>query len=113
MPVAERGRSLSGGQRQAIGLARVLVREPKILFLDEPSSAMDTATERTLVANLRRELEPGTTLLISTHRDGLLELVDRLIVFESGHVIIDGPKDEVLARLREATRTPTIVKAAG
>ncbi len=113
MPVAERGRSLSGGQRQAIGLARVLIREPKILFLDEPSSAMDTATERTLVANLRRELEPGTTLLISTHRDGLLELVDRLIVFESGRVILDGPKDEVLARLREATRTPTIVKAAG
>lgn len=113
MPVAERGRSLSGGQRQAIGLARVLIREPKVLFLDEPSSAMDTASERVLVANLKRELTTGTTLLISTHRDGLLELVDRLLVFEGGCIIADGPKDEVLARLREATRTPVIVKAAG
>lgn len=113
MPVAERGRSLSGGQRQAIGLARVLIREPKVLFLDEPSSAMDTASERMLVANLKRELTSDTTLLISTHRDGLLELVDRLLVFEGGRIIADGPKDEVLARLREATRIPVIVKAAG
>ncbi len=112
MPVAERGRSLSGGQRQSIGLARVLIREPKVLFLDEPSSAMDTASERLLVANLKRELDADTTLLISTHRDGLLELVDRLLVFEGGRVVADGPKDDVLARLRDATRTPVIVKAA-
>jgi ATP-binding cassette, subfamily C, bacterial LapB len=113
-PVAERGRSLSGGQRQAIGLARTLVRDPKILFLDEPSSAMDTATERALVASLKRELDSGITLLISTHRDGLLELVDRLIVFDGGRIILDGPKAEVIVRLREAAKTtPALVKETG
>ena len=101
-PVAERGRSLSGGQRQAIGLARILLRDPKILFLDEPSSAMDTSTERAFIANVRRELDPDTTLLISTHRDGLLELVDRLIVFDNGRIILDGPRAEVIERLRAA-----------
>ena len=104
-PVAERGRSLSGGQRQAIGLARILLRDPKILFLDEPSSAMDTSTERAFIANLRCELDSGATLLISTHRDGLLELVDRLIVFDNGRIILDGPKAEVIERLRAAAKS--------
>ncbi len=114
-PVAERGRSLSGGQRQAIGLARILVRQPKILFLDEPSSAMDTSTERALVANLKRELDPDVTLLISTHRDGLLELVDRLVVFDNGRIILDGPRAEVIERLREAAKStpPVAAKANG
>ncbi len=103
-PIAERGRSLSGGQRQAIGLARILLRDPKILFLDEPSSAMDTSTERALVANLRRELDPDATLLISTHRDGLLELVDRLIVFDNGRIIVDGPRAEIIEWLRDAAK---------
>ncbi len=111
-PVAERGRSLSGGQRQAIGLARIIVREPKILFLDEPSSAMDTSTERVLVANLRRELNPDVTLLISTHRDGLLELVDRLVVFDNGRIILDGPRAEVIERLREAAKSAPTSQAA-
>lgn len=110
-PVAERGRSLSGGQRQAIGLARVLVRDPKILFLDEPSSAMDTATERALVESLKRDLDPDVTVLISTHRDGLLELVDRLVVFDSGRIILDGPKGEIIQRLREAAKAVTTVAA--
>jgi len=112
-PVAERGRSLSGGQRQAIGLARVLVRDPQIIFLDEPSSAMDTATERTLVANLKRELDSNATLLISTHRDGLLELVDRLIVFDGGRVVLDGPKADVIEQLRTAAKAgPAPVRTA-
>lgn len=107
-PVAERGRSLSGGQRQAIGLARILVRDPQILFLDEPSSAMDTSTERALVAALRRELDSGVTLVISTHRDGMLELVDRLIVFDGGRIMLDGPKADVIAQLREAARSSPV-----
>ena len=104
MPIAERGRSLSGGQRQSISLARTFVREPKILFLDEPSSAMDTATERDLVARLKRDLSADVTLLISTHRDGLLDLVDRLLVFDAGRIVLDGAKDEVIAKLREAAK---------
>ena len=112
-PVAERGRSLSGGQRQAIGIARVLVRDPKILLLDEPSSAMDTSTERALVASLKRELDPDVTLVISTHRDGLLELVDRLIVFDGGRVVLDGPKAEVIERLRNAAKAgPAAARSA-
>jgi len=100
MPIAERGRSLSGGQRQAIAVARTLIRDPKILFLDEPTSAADTSTERALVANLKAALAPDTTLIVSTHRDGLLDLVDRLMVFDAGKLMLDGPKAEVFQQLR-------------
>jgi ATP-binding cassette subfamily C protein LapB len=104
MPVAERGRSLSGGQKQAIAIARTVIREPKILFLDEPTSAADTSTERALVMRLKAELPPKTTIIVSTHRDGLLELVDRLVVFDGGRVMLDGPKAEVIRQLREVAQ---------
>ncbi len=100
MPVSERGRSLSGGQRQAVALARVLIRQPRVLFLDEPSAAMDGLSEKRLVQRLAGIAESGTTLLIATHRDPLLALVDRVLVFENGRVVLDGPRDEVMERLR-------------
>ena len=109
MPISERGRSLSGGQRQAIGLARVLVRDPKILFLDEPTAALDTASERALVQRLKSGLDADVTVLVSTHRDGMLELVDRLVVFDNGRVVMDGPKAEVISKLRDAARSAASV----
>lgn len=110
MPVAERGRSLSGGQRQAIAIARTLIRSPQILFLDEPTSAADTGTERTLVTNLRTDLPADTTIILSTHRDGLLDLVDRLMVFDGGKLMIDGPKAEVIRQLRETAQGVAAVR---
>jgi ATP-binding cassette subfamily C protein LapB len=100
MPVGERGNLLSGGQRQAIALARTMLVDPKILFLDEPSSSMDLATERQLIGHLSTSLAPEHTVLIATHRFSLLSLVSRLIVIDNGRIVADGPREAVLAQLR-------------
>ncbi|MGI9355703.1 MAG: type I secretion system permease/ATPase [Rhizobiaceae bacterium] len=99
MPVGERGEKLSGGQKQAVTIARLLMNEPKIVFLDEPSGAMDMASERNLVANLKQSFNDDTTLFVSTHRYSLLGLVDRLIVLDNGKLVADGPKDQVMSEL--------------
>ena len=101
MPVGERGRNLSTGQRQAVAIARAFLIAPKILFLDEPSSAMDLATERMFLARLQESMPKEQTLLIATHRFSMLALVDRLIVVDNGRIAADGPKDDVLAALRQ------------
>jgi ATP-binding cassette subfamily C protein LapB len=98
MPVGERGSALSGGQRQAVAVARALLFDPPILVLDEPTSNMDHSTENRFVASLR-EILPGRTLLLITHRGSLLTLVDRLVVLDYGRVVADGPKDSVLQAL--------------
>lgn len=102
LQVGERGRALSGGQRQAVVLARMLLRRPKLLFLDEPTSAMDMGSEADLVGRLRDWLQPDQTVIICTHRVSLLELVDRLIVLDQGRIVADGPKATVLRQLRIA-----------
>ena len=91
MQLAERGEGLSGGQRQAITLARALIGHPPVLLLDEPTSAMDVKNESEVIARLK-EATNDTTLVIVTHRTSLLELVDRVIVIEDGKVGADGPK---------------------
>jgi len=98
--VGERGSRLSGGQRQSVGIARAVIHEPAILLLDEPTSAMDQSTERTIKTRLAAFQQGRTTILI-THRTSLLELVDRIIVLDQGRVVADGPKDQVLEALRE------------
>ncbi len=97
--VGEQGKALSGGQRQAIALARALVRDPEVLILDEPTSNMDDASERQTQKRLRGILE-GKTLILVTHRLSMLSMVDRLVVMEEGRIKFDGPRDEVLRRLR-------------
>jgi ATP-binding cassette subfamily C protein LapB len=103
--VGERGERLSGGQRQTVGIARALVRKPKLLLMDEPSSQMDPATETRFIANLRAALG-DTTLLLVTHRMSLLPLVDRLVVMDQGKAVLDGPRDQVLAQLRGGGPAP-------
>ena len=100
MRIAEGGRSLSGGQKQAIGLARILIRHPKILFLDEPTAHFDTKSEAEFLERLKGLADRNMTIMISTHRSSLLSMVDRLLVFERGKLALDGPRDQVLARLR-------------
>lgn len=100
MPVGERGNLLSGGQRQAVAFTRVLLADPKIMILDEPTSSMDKSSIRQLVENLNATLRPDQTLIISTHQDALLSLVDRLIVMGNGVIVADGEKEKVLNHLR-------------
>ena len=96
--VGERGEALSGGQRQAVAVARALLLDPPVLILDEPTSAMDTGAENRLKARLGREVG-GRTLLLVTHRQSMLTLAERILVIDSGRVAADGPKEKVLKAL--------------
>lgn len=100
LPIAEGGRSLSGGQKQAIGLARALIRKPQVLFLDEPTAHFDTRSETEFLERLKALKQKDMTVIVSTHRLSLLALVDRLLVFEQGKLVADGPRDLVIARLQ-------------
>jgi ATP-binding cassette subfamily C protein LapB len=106
MPIAEGGRSLSGGQKQAIGLARTLIRKPKILFLDEPTAHFDVRSENEFLERLKAISGGEMTIIVSTHRMSLLSLVTRLLVFDRGRLIADGPRDEIIAKLRAGASKP-------
>lgn len=101
MPISDRGRNLSIGQRQSVALARALLAKPRILILDEPTSGMDNALEARVVDQLRRAVTPDQTLIIISHRSTLLDLVTRLVLVDGGQIIADGPKEQVLQRLKE------------
>lgn len=101
LQVGEGGRFLSGGQKQAVALARILLRKPRVLFLDEPSSQLDLASERRLITRLMEYNTPDTTVIISTHRMSLVELTDRLITLDYGKLALDGPRQDVLKKLQE------------
>ncbi len=103
MPVGEAGRFLSSGQKQAIALARAFLLVPKIIFLDEPSGAMDTASERLLVERLKAAFKSEQTVIVTTHRANMLALVNRLIVLDRGKILADGPRDDVLAMLTHSS----------
>ncbi len=99
--VGEQGRNLSGGQRQAVGLARALVRDPDVLILDEPTSNMDVDSER-IVQQRLAPITKDKTLILITHRLSMLRIVERLIVMDGGRILLDGPRDEVLKKLQSA-----------
>lgn len=99
MQLADRGDGLSGGQRQAISLARAIAGRPPVLVFDEPTSAMDQQSEAQLINRLEAELA-GRTFLLITHRPALLRLVTRVVLIDGGKVALDGPRDQVLAQLQ-------------
>ena len=115
MKLRERGEGPSGGQRQAIALARALAGKPSILLMDEPSSALDTQAEAHLIARLDKATR-GRTFVVVTHRTQMLRLVDRVIVLDKGRVIIDGARDEIVRAMtnaksaRAARREPAVAE---
>jgi len=100
MLVGERGESLSGGQRQGVAVARALAGDPTILLMDEPTGAMDHSSEEDIKQRLKAFNQDRTVILI-THRTALLDLVDRIIVLDSGKLVADGPKAQVIEALRQ------------
>lgn len=105
MPVGERGEGLSGGQRQAIAIARAMLSNPPIWLFDEPTSAMDSQTENELLQRLALYLKNKTMILV-THKLSLLPLVERIIVLDKGHLIMDGPKEKVVKLLTQPRSVP-------
>jgi len=98
LPVGEMGQLLSGGQRQLVALGRALVTKPQVLLMDEPTSSMDAQSEMAFLRQLR-DAAGTATLVVVTHRPAVLELVQRIIVVDGGRVVMDGPRDQVLAAL--------------
>jgi ATP-binding cassette subfamily C protein LapB len=100
--IGENGNRLSGGQRQGLALARLLLRQPKLLFLDEPTNAMDQQMEGRVAARLAELGATGTGMILCTHRQSLAAIAPRFVVIEKGKKVLDGPRDDVLNRLRQA-----------
>jgi ATP-binding cassette subfamily C protein LapB len=105
LQLREGGMGLSSGQRQAVLLARTFLRDPRILILDEPTSAFDDGTEREFLARFDRWVG-SRTLIVSTHRFAVTSIVSRLIVVDQGRIVMDGPKEEIIARLSNPVPAP-------
>jgi ATP-binding cassette subfamily C protein LapB len=101
LEIRDAGEGLSAGQRQSIGWARIWLQDPAIVLLDEPTAALDQTLEATLVSRLETWLK-GRTAIVATHRVPILALTDRTLILQQGRLAVDGPRDEVLAHLREA-----------
>lgn len=98
MPLTEGGGGLSGGQRQMVSLARLMLRDPAVVFMDEPTSSMDQNSENRVIEVLGCWLK-GRTLVLSTHRPQLLEWVESLAVMDNGQCLAVGPKEEIIQKL--------------
>ncbi len=97
-PVGEHGSALSGGQRQAIALARAMITDPNIFICDEPTSSMDSQTEDKFCRYVK-EQTIGKTFILVTHKHAMLAMVDRLILMHEGKIVMDGNRDDVIAAL--------------
>ncbi|WP_413789446.1 ATP-binding cassette domain-containing protein [Gallibacterium faecale] len=108
MALGENGLGLSGGQKQAIALARMTLKDPKVILLNEPTTGLDQYHEQQALVGLSQWVQ-NKTLVVVTHRPQVLQLVNRVVVVENGKVVMDGPKDAVLKKL-SAPQTPEIEK---
>ncbi|KAB2528625.1 ABC transporter ATP-binding protein [Enterobacter hormaechei] len=92
----QRAMTLSGGEQQMLAIARALMSRPKLLLLDEPTAWLDEVSEKQFIQHLHQWLGKRRTLVVTTHRLPILDLVDRIIVLENGKVVMDGPRDAIL-----------------
>jgi ATP-binding cassette subfamily C protein LapB len=102
--LGERGEGLSGGQRQAVAIARAFLRKPQILLFDEATSAMDQGAEAALLQKIGSEIGQRTFVTI-THKASLLQIVNKIIVIEQGKVAAQGTPEQLLRRQQPATQT--------
>ena len=102
--IGEGGIILSGGQRQRIGLARALYGQPKLVVLDEPNSNLDEEGERALLASWPQLKQQGTTLVVVSHKSGLLVGVDKILMLKNGQVAMFGPRTAVFKKLVEVQK---------
>ena len=102
LPISEGGKGLSGGQKQLVAFTRLVLTNPTIWLLDEPTASMDNNQEQQCLQVLAQELQRGgKTLIVSTHKMSLLQLVDRIIIIADNQIVMDGPKQAVLAQLQQ------------
>jgi ATP-binding cassette subfamily C protein LapB len=97
--IAEGGRGLSGGQQQAMLLARTILKDSNIVLLDEPTASMDTVMEKHVIDSLDK-WSKNRTVIIVTHRRAPLDMVERILVVANGKIVMDGPRDQVLKQLQ-------------
>ncbi len=102
--IAEGGKGLSGGQRQLVALTRLLLSNPSVWLLDEPTASMDEQTEQRCIQVLHQAIKPEHTLVLVTHKPSLLALTSRLIVIANHQIVMDGPRDQVISQLNEAAQ---------
>jgi ATP-binding cassette subfamily B protein len=107
--VGERGATLSGGERQRVSLARGVVRDPRVLILDDATSSVDAVVEAEIQSALRQVMSGRTTVIIA-HRTSTLSLVDNVAFIEGGAVVAFGPHD---ALLRDVPRYAAVLAASG
>ena len=100
--VLEGGLGFSGGQRQALLLSRLLIRQPNIVLLDEPTASIDDVAEKQFIDHLMNWMG-HRTLIVATHRRAVLALVDRIIVMNEGKIVMDGPRDQILSQSNNQT----------
>jgi ATP-binding cassette subfamily C protein LapB len=100
LSIYEGGRGLSGGQKQVVGLTRLILAKPKILILDEPTASMDNDLELFIMKNIFHDLEIDSTIILVTHKIALLPLAKRVILFDQGRILADGSKEEVSAHIQ-------------
>ncbi|WP_369177411.1 ATP-binding cassette domain-containing protein [Candidatus Thiodubiliella endoseptemdiera] len=103
--IFEGGLGLSGGQKQLLNLTRVVLRKPKVWLLDEPTASVDRNLEALLINMFKQTIKPEDTLVLVTHKMEMIELVDRLIVVNKNQIVLNGPKEEVIAQLSGKTQT--------
>ena len=100
-PIMEGGKGLSGGQKQLVAFTRLMLTDPDILLLDEPTATMDEEQERRCLQVLAEEAQKGKTMVVVTHKPNVLPLVSRIIVIAGSSIVMDGPRDTVLAQLQQ------------
>ncbi|MBT9550679.1 MAG: type I secretion system permease/ATPase [Hydrogenophaga sp.] len=103
--ISEGGRGLSGGQRQLVGLTRLILARPRIMLLDEPTASMDPKLEEQIAERVFGMRPKDTTLVVVTHKLGMLSHFTRIVVLDRGRIVADGPRDDILRRMRGSVQT--------